>query len=390
MRPTPRPVPGPDVSRRALLRRASVAAAVGGVGLGGTAAGCAALPPADWSGGPARSAPPEGPGVEVIRGWQGGRREEFLGAFAAGRAAQALAARLWDTWRSLSSVALAAAGPDVIEVAWTAGGETAPATHRVRALASGAGVTDLVPEGPLPLWLREAVRVAERAGAVLVTPAGADPAVRGRWLDSAAAAVARLRAAELDAAAASWDGHLVVEVPAGLIDFSAMVTDPGQDLSGTAAVTRMDARDSGPRIVVNPLATDGLAAGAAADLLAHEGVHVATRSPWLAAPLWVVEGLAESVGAAPGGDQAARNRSLARAAVRRGGVPDALPPDAAFGASGVAVEETYALAEVAVEACLDRFGHAMFLAWVADWDGPGRAGDAELTAAYVTAARRLA
>lgn len=385
MRQTPRPHPGPPTSRRALLATASLVGV--GVGVGAGLVGCAGTLAPRPGLGPG-SAPPEGPAADLIRGWASGERERFLGAFAPGRSAQRLASRLWETWRSLPAVDLAAAGPDVVEVAWLAGGEARPAAHRVRTLAAAGGVTDLLAEGPLPLWLRAPIRVAERAGAVLVTPAGAD-AGAARWLDAAVAAVARLRRADLGAVAADWDGHLVVEVPAGLIDFSAMVGDPSQDFSGTAAVTRMDARDSGPRIVVNPRATADVTASAAADLLAHEGVHAATRSPFLAAPLWAVEGLAEWVGASPTGDQAARNRALARAAVRRAGVPAGLPDDADFAGSGIAVEEAYALAQVAVEACLDRFGHATFLGWVADWEAVGRAHEDEVTAAYVNAARRL-
>ena len=364
-------------SRRSLLLGAACAGGLTACGLAPAASGARV------------AVPPEPTTAALIRGWQSGEETRFLAAFAPGRSAQALGVRLWDTWRSLPEVGLAAAPGDVVEVTWRAGSESRPAAHRLRAVLRSGLVGDLVADGPLPLWLRAPIRVTGRGGAVLVTPRDADPALRAGWLAAAASASDRLTRARLGAAAAPWDGRLVVERPAGLIDFAAMVTLPGQALGGTAAVTRMDARDSGPRIVVNPQATADLSATAASDLLAHEGVHVATRSPWLTAPLWAVEGLAESVGASPGGEQALRNRELARSAVRRAGVPTQLPVDEAFGRSGVAVEEAYALAQVAVEACVDRFGRATFLGWVADWDAPGRADDADLTDAFVAAARTL-
>ena len=351
------------------------------------AAGCGLVPGASGAG--ATVAPDPGTSG-LIRGWQSGEKTAFLAAFAPGRSSQNLAERLFQTWSSLTEVSQAAAAGDVVEVSWRAGSESRPAAHRVRAVLRSGLVGELVADGPLPLWLRAPLRVSEQDGAVLVTPRDADPSLTAAWLAAAASATRRLVRARLGEASAPWDGHLVVEVPAGLIDFSAMVSLPGQDLGGTAAVTRMDARDSGPRIVVNPHATADLTATAASDLLAHEGVHVATRSPWLSAPLWAVEGTAESVGASPGGEQDLRNRGLARSAVRRAGVHTSLPADGAFAGSGVVVEEAYALAQVAVEACVDRFGRTTYLRWVADWDAGDRAGDTDLTAAYVSAARRLA
>ena len=78
-------------------------------------------------------------------------------------------------------------------------------------------------------------------------------------------------------------------------------------------------------MVVNPRSRTLVTADQLAEIVRHEIVHVATRSPESPAPLWAVEGLAEWVAlrGRPGGTSFGTADLLA--AVRRDGPPGALP-----------------------------------------------------------------
>ena len=125
-----------------------------------------------------------------------------------------------------------------------------------------------------------------------------------RWarlaVQAAAAVGRRLPAGVAD----RWDGRVVVEVPATVAHFAAVLGQSAEAYAGIAAVAyQAGVGEAAPlRIVVNPRARTVVDQEQLAEILRHEITHLATRSPESAAPLWAVEGLAEwvAVGGQPG------------------------------------------------------------------------------------------
>lgn len=215
----------------------------------------------------------------------------------------------------------------------------------------------------VPLWAEQplAVRRADR-----VTVLAGDPAAASAWLARGRAAV-RAVAARLPAhVAPGWANRLVVEVPATRQSFERVLgVAPGSyaEIAAVAWPEGPDPAEAAVRVVINPAVAARLDVTGAAVLLAHEVVHVATRSVVSAAPTWLVEGYADylAYAAYPAAHPAAVRDLLAD--VRTSGPPRRLPPDADFAPDSPRLALRYAaawtacrfVAEDASPAALARF-----------------------------------
>ncbi len=90
-----------------------------------------------------------------------------------------------------------------------------------------------------------------------------------------------------------------------------------------------------------------------AELLRHEIVHVATRSPQSPAPTWAVEGLAEWVAVDPDSGRRSPGVVAVLAAVRRDGPPARLPGEAEFAVGATELNQAYAEAWLACRYIVD-------------------------------------
>ncbi len=269
------------------------------------------------------------------------------------------------------------AGGNRIAVSTRFPGDRRTSTQTVSvSIADDGTISGTVDDGPRPLWALDTTDLTSaRHGTVL--SAGLDAAARRTWaarLDRASVAVA---SAGILTAANSWDGGLVVEIPADGADFTAVTASPADD---TAAIT--SCTSGTPRIVVNPVAfaqgADWLQA-----TLTHEAVHVATDSPCHQGTGWVVEGVAESVAAMTDAATAKTDTALVRAYLRRHRMPTALPRT-------LSTPTDYALAQVAVDAVrwsLDDRAPAFIAAGIDRGLSPSQT--AMATGLYLAALRRL-
>ncbi len=224
------------------------------------------------------------------------------------------------------------------------------------------------------VWLHHAIEVL-RQGQVWAIVATGRAASAQSWLAAAAEAQSRLIGEDWSAwrPDPAWDGSLVVELPADLLQFG--------EPAGIGAYVRLRGSDDDARIVCNPVDRPGLDDTGRAQLLTHEAVHAVTRSPARVAPGWVVEGYAEHGAERAFPDLEASNATLLPTD------PDAaaLPSDQAVVAGDLAV---YALAARAVAGAQERWGRVQTDAWFADWQSPGRPDDAAFTDALRAALRR--
>ena len=307
-----------------------------------------------------------------------GDRASFIGAFAPTTSAQALAGRLWDNFLALKVTDPTAPSVGRLRVRWSAPGERAAAEEEVALTLADQLIVDVAATGASsPLWLIQPVTLSSSRAAACVAAPGTPRAEE--WLRAAGDAAVIVGKADLGRAAAAWDGVLVTELPLDATAFARAAGLPAATAFATQAVTVLATAASAPRIVANPAATASLDLVRLRTLLVHEGVHAATRSAVSSAPLWAVEGMAESVAAAS--DEATRTRNLAL--VRASARPTALPADADL--NGAAADTAYACASLAVDAAVARWGRPAFTDWLADWTTPSRPGDAALTAAYLAA-----
>jgi hypothetical protein len=243
-----------------------------------------------------------------------------------------------------------------VVVTWRLATEDGAAQHRVWFTfvpASGgarwAGTLDGPPVAPpmqQPSWWLGPVSVQQRGRVTVVTGSG-QPV--DRWLRLTRVAAADVRADLPAGVAAGWPGTVVVEVPATGADFAAVLGQSADRYTGIAAVAHQagDGDRAPLRVVVNHRAGDLVTADQLSEILRHEIVHVATRSPESPAPLWAVEGLAEWVAlrARPGGESFGTAELLA--AVRRDGTPRTFPADDAFRVGGPDLNRAYASAWLA-------------------------------------------
>jgi hypothetical protein len=191
-----------------------------------------------------------------------------------------------------------------------------------------------------------------------------------RWADRGAAAVRQVHRLLPTPAARSWDGRIVLEAPATPGDFEAVLGAPAGTRAGIAAV----AQPEGPngtaaiRVVVNPRATELLSRSQLSRVLVHEIVHVATRAPDSAAPIWIVEGLAEWVSLRDRpGERSWGTAGLLRT-VRADGSPQNFPNDTAFTVGAANLNRAYAEAWLGCRFIADRYSAAKMAAFYAELD----------------------
>nr|NLI51387.1 hypothetical protein [Propionibacterium sp.] len=314
---------------------------------------------------------------DLGRALTGGDRSSFVDCFAA--PAEALADRLWRNWTALRVERPAWDGA-TIRVRWRAPGEREGAVETLSIAFSGGRIGALVPTGPTPLWLPGPLTVRAAPGAALLADADVPDAVAGAWLRAAGEASRIVASAGLAGAARQWDGVLVVGLPGTTEAFADTAGLAAAQAAATQAATVMADAGSAPRVTLHRSGTAALDPAGRRAVLVHEGVHAATRSAVSAAPLWLVEGVAESVTAAADPATRARNATLLAAADRPTGLPTRADLD------GPAADVAYARAALAVDAASARWGRPAVMAWLADWTAPGRPDEAELADAFLTAA----
>jgi hypothetical protein len=250
-------------------------------------------------------------------------------------------------------------GPDAwvqsVVVHWRFPAEEQPALHRVwftfvseQGEVRLAGTFDRPPDEPLgqvPSWWLGPLTAGQSAPVTVLAGSG-QPV--DRWLGVARSAGAAVQRA-LPAGVSDWAGEVVLEVPATPADFAAVLGQPADRYAGIAAVAYQVGDGDRPplRVVVNPRSATLVTADQLTEIMRHELVHVATRSPESPAPLWAVEGLAEWVAlrGEPGGASVGTADLLA--AVRRDGPPAALPGDETFAAGRDELNRAYAEAWLA-------------------------------------------
>jgi hypothetical protein len=206
-----------------------------------------------------------------------------------------------------------------------------------------------------PSWWLGPLTGREQDGITVL--AGSGQSVDG-WALHAKAALANVRHDLPDGLGASWNGRVVLEVPATQRDFEAVLGKSDSSYASIAAVTHYAGIGGGAiRIVVNPKAAQ-LSSSALQAVLQHEMVHVATRSPDSPAPMWAEEGLAEWVAlqAQPGQRSEGTDEVMAR--VRSDGAPKSFPADRRFHVGSSNLQLSYAEAWLACRFIADEYSEA--------------------------------
>lgn len=265
--------------------------------------------------------------------------------------------------RKLSEARTRVLGPSAyaaqVQVTWSVPGDRAPSDQRIwmTVARAGSGVrwagTSDGPPGPrpTPLWWLEPIQYDHSGAVTVIAGDGIDAK---RWAAAANTAVAkdvpRLRGAD-------WNHQLVIIVPSNerLLEQS-IGTAPGTD-AALAGITWPDGTRPAvapTRIMIN--ATSRPDSLATSIVLAHEAVHVATRSPISPAPTWLVEGYADYIAylSYPQGAQAATADLLAE--VKRNGPPSTLPGESDFAANHPDLNRTYAEAWSVCRYLSERYG----------------------------------
>jgi hypothetical protein len=250
-------------------------------------------------------------------------------------------------------------------VTWRLGGDADEVEHRVwlTFLEAGgevkiAGTID-EPSGGLPeqkpSWWLGPFTARERGGVTALVGSGQS---LDRWAKLAAAALSNVREQLPNGLGMSWNRQVVMEVPATRRDFESVLGKRSGSYASIAAVTHHSGvTGDAIRIVLNPKAAQ-LASSALQSVLEHEMVHVATRSPDTAAPMWAEEGLAEwvSLRAHPGQRSGGTDELLLR--IRNDGAPRAFPADRRFEVGAGNLELAYAEAWLACRFIADRYSES--------------------------------
>lgn len=245
-------------------------------------------------------------------------------------------------------------------VRWSVPGDRAPSDQRVwmTVVRSGSalrwgGISDGPPSPrQTPLWWLEPIHYRHSGAATVITGARINT---DTWVTAANTAV-RDDAPRLPGS--GWNHKLVIIVPSTerLME-QALGVGQGTD-SALAAITWPDgtpAASAPDRIMINPAGQPS--ALSTAIVLAHETVHVATRSPTSRAPSWLVEGFADDIAyrSYPQAAQAAAQSLLAE--VKRNGPPAALPGESDFAVGHRDLNRSYAQAWLACRYLGDHFGN---------------------------------
>lgn len=290
-----------------------------------------------------------------------GDASAFAAQFAPGTTV--VVGRLYDNLVQVRPVVFSGTDADTI-VDWTLGGRSA--SIRLRLLTDPAGrISSILASEQTPLWLGNGVTVFERGRVTILAATSAE-----RWLDVADRAADDLVRTPLGPLAAGWDGRLVVELPATQQGLAALVHEPDLATAQVGGVTFAEGDASGPlRIALGPTLLRATDAEKRATLV-HEGVHLATAAPRRTAPVWVTEGLAESIAVSTDPLLAGQRRRRLLEALATG-LPTSLPDDAAFAGDAERVRLAYDLAGVAVEALIEHEGREAALRDLAAWSGSG-------------------
>ena len=142
----------------------------------------------------------------------------------------------------------------------------------------------------------------------------------------------------------------MLEVPSTRQAFERVLGVAPGSYAGLAAVAWPEGPDPATaaiRIVVNPGVTATLDEQGVAVLLAHEAVHVATRSAASSAPTWLVEGLADYVAYDAYPMTATEAAAALLRQVKDRGAPMSLPADDQFSPSAPDLPLAYAQAWLA-------------------------------------------
>jgi hypothetical protein len=260
-------------------------------------------------------------------------------------------------------------------VSWRLPGDRAEVEHVVwLTFVEAAGEVKVAgtfdePPGTLreqkPSWWLGPVTAAERDGVTVVVGLGQS---LDRWTQLAAAALVNVRQGLPPGLGGSWNGRAVIEVPATQRDFESVLGKPPDTYGSIAAVThRAGVAGDAIRMVVNPKAAQ-LSSSVLESVLAHELVHVATRSPDSPAPIWAEEGLAEwvSLRAHPGQRSDGTDEVLAR--VRSDGAPRSLPADRRFQVGARNLPRAYAEAWLACRFIADKYSETQLGRFYAELD----------------------
>jgi hypothetical protein len=187
-----------------------------------------------------------------------------------------------------------------------------------------------------------------------------------RWIQVAAAAVANVRQELPEGLGGSWNGHVVIEAPATVRDFEAVLSKPAGSHGSIAAVThRAGTTGDAIRIVVNPRAAQ-LPESDLQSVLEHEMVHVATGSPTSSAPTWAEEGLAEWVSMRVRPEQRSVGTDELLARVRDDGAPRSFPPDQRFEVGARNLAQAYAEAWLACRFIADQYSESQLGSFYAE------------------------
>lgn len=305
-------------------------------------------------------------------------RARYLSGWASGTTARAVAAR---TYANLVLLGVTSISPVVdpasltegtstwsadVNVTWGLTGlDTTTATSSLRYSFSSAGGRALISGVAAaagqrePVWLLTGLQV-RRGDRTLV--AGSDPAATIR--------VERLlKEAVVDVGTVlpGWHGDLVAYVPRDSAEFDALIDASAGQYRGIAAVTTtVDGShvSSAPTaIIVNPPVFTRLGSIGAHVVVTHEATHAATHAAAVTMPLWVAEGFADYVAIGSVDVSTAVAAKAALHAVRRDGVPAALPDDASFAAVGGALETHYEQAWLATSLIAHLYGQPSLVAF---------------------------
>ncbi len=222
---------------------------------------------------------------------------------------------------------------------------------------TGATAADGAKVGAAPTWWSEPLRVRREGRITVLAPAAT----------SAEGLVRQSRTAlrQVRTVLPRWKGRLVVELPATQAAAeTALDAEPGS-YSGIAAVTSTpvgvaDASEAA-YVLLNPPVWNSLGPRAAQVVLTHEAVHVARGATRTAAPLWVVEGVADYVALRDGGVSARHAAARYLDKVRDHGLPRRFPTEDDFDARRRGLGATYESAWLACRLIAKEYGERRLL-----------------------------
>lgn len=210
-----------------------------------------------------------------------------------------------------------------------------------------------------PVWLLGPL-VVRRSERTLVAATARAEAVRVERL---------LRQAGDDVASvvSGWRGGLVAYVPGDVEQLESVLAATPDAYAEIAAVsTTVDGSrevDAPVAIVVNPAVIGQLGSVGARVVITHEATHVATGAAAVDVPLWVAEGFADYVGVGSVDVPLSVSAGAVIRDIRRNGLPDALPSDAAFTSGQGKLEVYYEQAWLAATLIAKEYGEDRLLAF---------------------------